>query len=181
MTGNNTNDGDTRVSVAWICSAIYAGLHLMLWDAHCPSYAEALLWRWASTAASATGLVVGLATSLPRSNPMQDQLSGQLTRDHRNEYQFRGVAKRYIIRPLLYSLAITVMLVATCGRCYLAVEAFISLGSQPESSYHVPGWTQASSHSNNNGIIQLSRRIPHEISCLNAVDDDNGSSISIEQ
>ncbi|KAI9671812.1 MAG: hypothetical protein M1831_003340 [Alyxoria varia] len=122
--------------ILWFSNLCYGGLHAAAWNDHFPSHAEKWLWR---TSPLYIGFCGGLWICLNwltlRCRPL-------------NEFWERWMdgEKRW------WSNIGIGLLVAVCGgalcaaRCFIVVEAFVSIRSLPSSAYETPKWSQILPH-----------------------------------
>lgn len=124
-----------------LATALYGGLHLLLWNSHFPTSIERWLWRGCALIIAASGLAAV---------PFVLADNWGIDMDERTA----GLAKRWLA-PVVsetslarggdvgYYLVIgTVLLVYGAARAFLVLEAFISLRSLPPAAYQTPDWSQ---------------------------------------
>lgn len=143
-----------EVSIA-LSSALYGGVHMSQWFSHFPSPAEATLWRWSTVIIAASGVTASLALIAQRvvdslakvfakagdssivSNMTED--AKEIVRKHATD----SSSKKSILKVYL---ACTGIMLFGClylpARCFVIVEAFISLRSLPGDAYITPEWSQ---------------------------------------
>ena len=127
-----------------LATALYGGLHLLLWRAYFPSTTERWLWRGSALIIAASGL-----TAVPF--VLADTWGIDV--DERTA----GLAKRWLqpivpkaSRELLskssdisyYAVIGGVLVIYGAARIFLVLEAFISLRSLRIEVYQTPDWTQ---------------------------------------
>jgi hypothetical protein len=127
------------LGILTVLGMLYAGLHALSWNAHFPTNVEAILWRAVVCYIGASGFIATVLT------PIIDRAHKIHGYSHYLDVSFRtrfmgGVAKygRYL------GLLLIGILVAC--RCYLIVEAFISIRSLSFGSYSTVSWVNFLPH-----------------------------------
>ena len=139
------NQADLQTAL-WLPSCLYGVLHLVAWKWHFPSIAEKWLWRSSSMyICCCAGLWLVMCYGL--------YLEAQIGRPGRKIYEkLRGVKSRWLrlvmdilgsLCSLSWQLAIALFILA---RCFIAVEAGISIRNLPAKAYDTPSWIQVLPH-----------------------------------
>ena len=108
--------GNIRPLIMFLTFLVYGAIHALAWQYHFPTNAEGMIWRFASIATAASGLIVTLAI-----------LRGRLWEDR--------------ARSLVHFIMFILYLVAIAARSFLVFESFRALPNSPPSIYEVPRWT----------------------------------------
>ena len=116
--------GFWRPLVMILIFLLYGAIHSLAWQYHFPTQAEEIIWRCASIATAASGLIV-LVTIL------------------RGIVWNRWTTARWTlsIARLLHAIAYLFGFIAIAARSFLVVESFRALPNSPASIYEVPRWT----------------------------------------
>jgi hypothetical protein len=104
-----------------VLGLLYAGIHASSWNGHFPTYVEAILWRVAVCYIAASGLMAILVYLA---------------------YERLGAVNLGVVMCIFVFL---IGILVFC-RCYLVVEAFISLRSLPIGSYSTVAWANFLPH-----------------------------------
>ena len=116
--------GYIRPLIMFLTFLVYGAIHALAWQYHFPTNAEGTIWRLASIATAASGLIVTLAI-----------LRGRLWElGMTPTWHFRT-------RSLLHFIMYVLYLVAIAARSFLVFESFRALPNSPASIYEVPRWT----------------------------------------
>lgn len=117
--------GYIRPLIMFLTFLVYGAIHALAWQYHFPTNAEGMIWRFASIATAASGLIVTLAI-----------LRGRLWASGVKDWTWRDRA-----RSLIHFIMYILYLVAIAARSFLVFESFRALPNSPPSIYEVPRWT----------------------------------------
>lgn len=127
-----------------LATALYGGLHLLLWHAHFPSPTEKWLWRGSALIIAASGVAAipfvladnyGIDVD-ERSADLAKRWLGPVVSESSRRVLSRGGDVGY------YLVMGTVLAVYGSARAFLVVEALISLRALPPAAYKTPDWSQ---------------------------------------
>ena len=150
-----SQESHIQVAVA-LSSALYGGIHMSQWFSHFPSSTEAELWRWSTVIIAASGVIASLAMIVKnffdthanvfakKSVPSKvlnftEDVEELVSRKHRTESSPNRILNELI---LACCAAMIVACVYLPARCFVIVEAFISLRSLPVDAFKTPEWSQ---------------------------------------
>lgn len=122
--------------ILWLSNLCYGGVHASAWNDHFPSSIEKWLWRTSSMYIGfCGGLWIVLNWLTLKCKPLNDFWEKWMD-GKKNWFSNIGLG----------------ILVVGCGgalcfaRCFIVVEAFLSIRSLPRSAYDTPDWTQVLPH-----------------------------------
>jgi len=128
------------------CGTIYGGLHLAAWNEHFPSSAERLCWRISAIYLAGSAVLFSLASVYD--GPFL-ALMGENGSAGKAWRGWRGCCIQWgieCVRTILGGVLSVCGMLYVCARCFLVVEAFISLRALPVEAYATPEWSQYLSH-----------------------------------
>lgn len=122
--------------ILWLSNLCFGGLHAAAWNEHFPSPAEKWLWRTSSLYIGFCGgfwiLLNGVALRCKLLNDFWERwMDGE---------------KSWLSNVGIGSLVVGCGGTLCLARCFIVVEAFVSIRSLPGSAYETPGWTQVVPH-----------------------------------
>jgi hypothetical protein len=149
--------GGTWVGLSAVSTvtALYGGLHALLWNAHFPSNIEKHLWRASALTIAASGIAMSLVAGVPRLSMLireaGSSIAGNIDRqinhprwragqDYRRISRLDYITDRLGMVALLFPAGLALFYIA--ARAFLVIECFISLRSLPLDAYATPSWTQ---------------------------------------
>jgi hypothetical protein len=127
-------------------TALYGGLHALLWNAHFPSNIEKHLWRASALTIAASGIAMSLFAGVPRLSMLIRETGSNIAENidlFINAARWRGGHYRaggQAMSALLFPGGLALCYIA--ARAFLVIECFISLRSLPLDTYVTPSWTQ---------------------------------------
>ena len=122
--GNLQNVSEFKfLAILTALGILYAGVHASSWNGHFPTNVEAILWRVAVFYIGASGFIAIVL---------------KLILDNAN--------KIYIRRICMVIFAVFLLGILVSCRCYLIVEAFVSIRSLPLGSYSTVTWVNFLPH-----------------------------------
>lgn len=129
-------NGLTVGMILWLSNLCYGGLHLAAWNDQFPSDLERWLWRVSALYIGfCGGLWIVLNWVTLRCNKV-------------NEFWERWMdgEKKWWSNVGLGALVVGCGGALCCARCFIVVEAFISIRRLGERAYQTPGWTEVVPH-----------------------------------
>lgn len=140
-----------------LSTGLYGGIHLSPWFSHFPSPAEADLWRWSSVCVAGSGFFASLVMIAQKyhnasASKIREQTlatdvgdpeveAGELA-SRKHWYESSSQARHAFKLNLTCTAVILLVCVYIPARCFIIVEAFISLRSLPPEAYETPDWSQ---------------------------------------
>ena len=140
-----------------LSTAIYGGIHMCQWFSDFPSQTEAELWRWSTVIVAGSGFIASLAMMARKyhnayaSNSTEMRLpsaAGSPTPKpeelpSRKHWAESSSPAKIALKLCLMCLAFIILgCVYIPARCFVVLEAFISLRSLPLDAYETPDWSQ---------------------------------------
>jgi len=117
-----------------VLGMLYAGIHASWWNEHFPTKVEAILWRVAVCYIGASGFIA-IALCL-----ILDKVDDIYVPSRIGQF----ITKRCVDGGIVLSIFLLGILVAC--RCYLMIEAFVSIRSLPLGSYSTVTWVNFLPH-----------------------------------
>jgi hypothetical protein len=140
-----------------LSTALYGGIHVSQWSSDFPSQAEAELWRWATVILAGSGFIAGLAMMAQKHHNTHARASTEIrlasgVGDSTERPQELASRKDWtegsaqVKTAIKLCLTCTASVLLTCvyipARCFVVIEAFISLRSLPGDAYKTPNSSQ---------------------------------------